>query len=220
MGKKWKGKNLKTEGRVLNKAALIYDFVQPVVTLGQEKRLNSFIAKSLLPGEGDNIIDIGCGTGVLTAEIADSFKEIRITGIDASMSMIKTAIRKRGKPNCRFVQALGEDLPFENGSFDTAVSALFFHHINKNLKIKCLSEIMRILKPGGRVVIADMNIPYTIRGEIISYLAWKLLFQPEIRENMTGLVNILLKDQGFINIKDTGRFSGYITVTEAEKGEI
>ena len=63
-----------------------------------------------------------------------------------------------------------------------------------------------------------MGIPYTMSGKLISYLAWKLLRQPEIKENTEGLLTSLIKEKGFLNIRETGKFSGYITVTEAQKG--
>ena len=211
--------DLETEGRVLNKAALIYDYVQPFVTFGQELKINS--AVSVILGEelenSSNILDIGCGTGLMTSEIAGQNSSWIVTGIDASFSMIKYAEKKRSSENCIFQQALGENLPFDESTVDAAVSALFFHHINKNLKKKTLAEIKRILKPGGKVIIADMGIPYTALGKITSYLAWKLLRQPEIRENSVGMMTELIKQEGFINYRETGRYSGYITIMEAEK---
>ena len=76
---------------------------------------------------------------------------------------------------------------------------------------------MRTLVPGGKLIIADMDKPYTKLGTLISYSAWKLLNQPEIKENIDGLVDVLVAETGFKNIEKIGRFSGYISVTKAEK---
>ena len=208
---------MKTEGRVLNRAALIYDYVQPIVTFGQETKINRAVAESLKLEAGNKVLDIGCGTGNMTSLISRVHSGCFVTGIDASASMIKTARRKRGTQNCMFIQALGENLPFGKETFNSVTSALFFHHINIDLKRKTLEEILRILKPGGKLIIADMGIPYTMTGKLTSYLAWKLLRQPEIRENTEGLLTKLIKEKAFINIRETGKFSGYITLTEAEK---
>lgn len=209
---------LKTEGRVLDKAAAVYDLVQPLVTLGQEKRLNRWLAAYLPVEAGSEILDVGCGTGLLTAEIARRHFRSRVTGIDASPSMIAVAGRKRSLANCSYRVALAESLPFAAAAFDFVTSALFFHHVYCRLKKICLREIYRVLKPGGRLLLADMDTPYTPLGWALSLGAWKIFRQPEIKENIDGVMADLIVEQGFVKLEKAARFSGYIAVWSAEKG--
>ena len=211
--------NMETQGRVLNNAAYIYDLVQPLVTFGQEGRINAAMADTLNLEPGSRILDVGCGTGLMTAELARRNRDCRALGIDASAPMIKVAKKKRGSERCRFLQALAEDLPFDDGSFDAVTSALFFHHIDLPLKKKALSEIYRVLKSPGVLLVADMGIPYTGIGRLTSFLAWKIYRQPEIRENSLGRLTEIVKESPFENYTELGQFSGYITLFRAEKNQ-
>ena len=212
-------KALPTRGRVLVHAAVIYDAVQPFVTLGQEARLNRWLAEQVtLPG-GEQVLDVGCGTGLLTVQIAQGHPSLQVTGIDASRPMIDVANRKRNSSNCHFQQALGEDLPFPDAHFAMVTSALFFHHVDRELKRQTLQEIRRVLKPGGKLLIADMDKPYTPLGWAMSWTAWKLLRQPEIKENMDGILREEIEHAGFLNLTELSRFSGYIRVLHARRGQ-
>jgi len=209
--------SLPTRGRVLVKAASVYDAVQPVVTLGQESRLNRWVANKVKLSKDQSVLDVGCGTGLLTYEISKANPESEIFGIDASEPMIDVARRKRSNEKCNYRQALGENLPFEDESFDVVTSALFFHHVDYELKQKCLSEAFRVLKKGGKLLIADMGKPYTFMGVLLSYGAWIFFRQPEIKENIDGVLDRLIPEAGFDNFEKIARFSGYITVISARK---
>jgi len=208
---------LPTRGRVLVRAATVYDAVQPFVTLGQEARLNRWLAQQIeLPAQSC-VLDIGCGTGLLTVRIAEQHPQADVVGIDASKPMIDVATRKRAMANCHFKQALGEELPFPDNHFELVTSALFFHHVDRELKQRTLQEIRRVLKPGGTLLIADMDRPYTALGWAMSWTAWKLLRQPEIKENMDGVLREEIDHAGFINHHELGKFSGYIRVFQAQR---
>ena len=210
---------LVTDGRVLVKAASVYDMVQPLVTLGQEKRLNVWLANYIQVPSRSLILDVGCGTGLLTAAIAKKHSDATVIGIDASKTMIAVAERKRQSENCTYKAALAEKLPFASETYAVVTSALFFHHIHFALKKRCLEEIYRILKPGGQIIIADMDVPYTKLGWALSIGAWLIFRQPEIKENIDGKLDGLITECGFCDIKKPVRFSGYISVWSATKGE-
>ena len=210
---------LPTRGRVLVHAAVIYDAVQPFVTLGQEARLNRWLAEQIKLPDGGRVLDVGCGTGLLTVQIAQGHPGLQVIGIDASRPMINVAKRKRGSDNCHFQQALGEDLPFPDAHFEMVTSALFFHHVDRELKQQTLQEIRRVLKPGGELLIADMDKPYTPLGWAMSWTAWKLFRQPEIKENMDGILREEIESVGFLNLTELARFSGYIRVLHALRSE-
>jgi ubiquinone/menaquinone biosynthesis C-methylase UbiE len=214
-----KNESLVTDGRVLVKAAAIYDLVQPLVTLGQEKRLNEWLAQYIQVPRQSLILDVGCGTGLLTAAIAENHRTATVIGIDASKTMIAVADRKRRSQNCSYQAALAEKLPFSAESCTVVTSALFFHHVNFALKKRCLQEIHRILKPGGQIIIADMDTPYTKLGWALSIGAWLLFRQSEIKENIDGMLDSLITECGFCGLEKPARFSGYISVWSATKGE-
>ena len=110
-----------------------------------------------------------------------------------------------------------ESLSFEDGAFDAVVSSLFFHHVPLDLKRRALSEAFRVLRPGGRLVIADMHTPTTLKGALVSHVARWLLFQPQIGENIRGVLPALMEAAGFVRPIRVKTYFGYITVFSTYK---
>src|SRR5512139_1893026 len=167
-------RSIPTRGRTLDYAAWVYDVFEPVLMLGQHESYNRSIIDALELEPRHRVLDLGCGTGVLTRLIADRLDPDAggfCLGIDAAAKMVAIAEKKRSGPACRFEVMAAENLALEDGSFDAVVSSLFFHHVPLDLKEKGLSEAFRVLRPGGRLVIADMHTPATFAGALVSHIA-------------------------------------------------
>ena len=204
-----------TRGRTLDYAAGVYDLLEPWVMFGQQAKINRDVIDALKIEPHHHILDIGCGTGVITCAIADRLTKERngiATGIDAAGKMIEGAVRKRGSDTCRFKVAAAEKLPFENELFDRVVSTLFFHHIQFDLKQEAFKEAYRILKPGGRMVICDMHIPETAFGWLVAHTSRWLLFQPQIGENIRGVLPDVIETTGFTPPILEKTYLGYISL--------
>ncbi len=103
-------------------------------------------------------IDVGCGDGYITSQIAKKFKEV--VGVDISKEAIKIAKKKNLKIS--FVAATCVNLPFSDNSFDTVVASEIIEHVNYNDGKMLLKEAKRILKPQGKLIISTPNLsnPY------------------------------------------------------------
>ena len=208
---------MRTTGVTLDHAAPLYDWLAPMMTLGLEARLHRHVIEALALDRPMAVLDIGCGTGTLTRLIANRMPPGGgwIVGIDAAEKMIEVARRKANSPRLQFEAALAEDLPFPPGSFDRVVSTFFFHHLDAGLKRRALEEIHRVLRPGGHAVILDVDIPYTLFGRLSAYAGYWLFQQPEIKENIDGLLRQIMGSGSF---KDHWRIAsqhaGYLSLFE------
>lgn len=106
---------------------------------------------------GERVLDIGCGAGVDTFIAAQMVGPTgKVVGIDLVPEMLDRAKKNLALINLEnvvFRTATAEDLPFANAEFDVVISNGAFNLIPD--KAKALTEIFRILKPGGRLMIAD-----------------------------------------------------------------
>ena len=213
-------KSVPTRGRTLDYAAGVYDILEPWVMFGRQNFINRQVVEFLDIKARDKILDIGCGTGVVTQLIARQLSSEQggmAMGIDAAGKMIKGAVKKRKSATCAFKVAAAESLPFENESFDSVVSTLFFHHIQLDLKEKAFAEAFRVLKPGGKLVVCDMHIPETIMGSLIAHASRWLLFQPQIGENISGVLPSVIEGAGFEKPRLVKTYLGYITLFLSKK---
>jgi ubiquinone/menaquinone biosynthesis C-methylase UbiE len=107
--------------------------------------------------EGEAILDIGCGAGVdsiIAARLVGPSGSV--TGIDLVPEMLARAsenARLAGLDNVTFQESSAEQLPFPDNSFDMVISNGVFNLVVD--KVKALSEVFRVLKPGGRFLLAD-----------------------------------------------------------------
>ncbi len=122
----------------------------------QALRQQTLALARLQPGEA--VLDVGCGTGTLALEAARRVGHAgQVAGIDPSAVQIIRAQAKAARTQLpvAFQTGVIEQLPFADQTFDAALSTLMMHHLPKPLKHQGLAEIARVLKPGGRLVIAD-----------------------------------------------------------------
>ena len=112
---------------------------------------------ALEPRPGDTIVDIGAGTGLLTLDLARAVGDDgRIIAVDPSPEMRTAAVARCGdRPNVRIVEGLVDALPLDDESIDRAVSLQVFEYLDDIPA--ALSEIRRILRPNGKLVIGDLH---------------------------------------------------------------
>jgi arsenite methyltransferase len=107
--------------------------------------------------EGEEILDIGCGCGVDSMVAAAMTGPTgSVVGIDVTSEMLERArqnLAETGFKNVTFQKAGGEALPFPDQRFDTVVSNGVFNLVPD--KLTALEEVFRVLKPGGRLMMAD-----------------------------------------------------------------
>src|SRR6266566_3444779 len=124
----------------------------------RELRQKTASLAHLQPGE--QVLDVGCGTGTLAIEVARRVGRAgRVAGVDPGIQQIARARSKAARRTLPIDFQIGviEHLPFSDQTFDVVLSTLMMHHVPDSLKSQGLSEIARVLKPGGRLVIADFK---------------------------------------------------------------
>jgi len=147
-----------TEGRLIRWAAF-YDGLVNALTLGHAGMLRNLTVDRALIKSGEKVLDVGCGTGGVTIPAKQRVgKTGEAAGIDPAPEMIAVARKKAERANLEIDFRVGviESLPYPDATFDAVTSSLMMHHLPHELQVSGLAEIYRVLKPGGRLLIADM----------------------------------------------------------------
>ncbi len=137
-----------------------YDRVNHDMSLGIDRRWRrrfvGAIARSL-DVESPVVLDLACGTGDLTKAMAE--RGWQVTGLDISEEMMALGKAKCGHlhPQPVFVTGSAEQIPFADASFDAVTIA--FGLRNFDHRAHCLTEIRRVLKPGGQLAVLEFAVP-------------------------------------------------------------
>lgn len=191
-----------TDG-VLIRWAPYYDFFVNIMTVGHARMLRRTTVDEALIQPTDSILDVGCGTGEVALLAKTRAKEGNVYGIDPAPEMISVARSKaaRRKLDVDFRVGVIEALPFPDASMDVVTSSLMMHHLPEELKIRGLAEIYRVLKPGGRLLIADFMRP---TGSFINHLFIAFTQHQGMQSGIEDLQK-LLKNVGFSEVKKTDK---------------
>ncbi len=105
--------------------------------------------------DGRRVLDVGCGEGALAVELRR--RGAQVTGVDPSGSMIAAARKRAEAAGCpvALLQAQGQQLPFADASFDVVIAKTVLCFVGDGQPF--ISEMARVLRPGGRFVIGELN---------------------------------------------------------------
>ena len=133
----------------------LYDPVLRLTT--RERRFKVQLLDQLAPQSSERILDLASGTGTFAFAVARRAPSAAIIGIDADADVLRIAEHKQHRADrvVPFLRGLSFALPFATGVFDRVVSSLFLHHLTTADKLRTLTEVVRVLRPGGHFHLAD-----------------------------------------------------------------
>ena len=154
-----------------------YDFVNSLTTLGFDKSWRKQAAKKLNPG---SVLDLGSGTGASYTDLIN----FDVTALDPDEQMLSLNNFEKK------VVGKGEELPFKENSFDNVLCCFVWRNVSDTEK--ALSEVYRVLKPGGKFILLDMTRPKNSFLKIIHKIGTYILL------HFVGLITLNLKEYSFL----------------------
>ena len=213
-----------------------YDGLNRVISFGIDIKWRNKVVQLVSETQPKNILDIATGTGDLAINLTRT-KASKIIGLDISEGMLdvgrKKIVKKELQDTIDMVVGDSENLPFDDHTFD-AITVAFGVRNFENLEIG-LAEILRVLKPGGILVILETSVPtkfpfkqgYYLHNKVVLPLVGKLFSKDKsaydyLSESASKLpygeaFNNILKKTGFINSKALPQTFGVATIYTATK---
>src|SRR5918995_3530176 len=165
-----------------SKTASSYDSIVCLTTFGQDYLWKNHILSIL--DKRENILDLACGTGILSSLLSKSDKK-QVIGLDLALDYLKIAKKKR---HGFFINGNAETLPYKSDSFDTIISSYLAKYVDIR---KLIEECWRVLKHNGIIVFHDFTYP---QNAIIRSL-WDAYFVVlQIIGNFIGSWEIVFRD--------------------------
>lgn len=180
----------------------------------QQEMRRVFLADIDFPAQA-RVLDVGCGTGVLTRVIARWPGVGEIVGVDPAPSLLSKGRLLAGDlPNITFQEADGRELPFEDGSFDVAVFDSTLSHVPGP---ECaLAEAFRVLRPGGWLATFDGDYATTTVGlgehDPLQTCADATMANSVNDRWLMRRLSTLVRDAGFADVRS--RSHGFVETTE------
>lgn len=148
------------------------------------------------------VLDVGCGTGTLTLMAKRAAPAAEVIGIDGDPKILAIARAKAGHEAVQFDEGLATALPYPDASFDRILTSLVLHHLTTADKERAFAEMLRVLRPGGELHIADWAKPVGIFARTV-FGAVRWLDGPTTRDNAEGRIPGMVAAAGFVDVTET-----------------
>ncbi len=163
------------------------------------------------------VLDVGCGTGTLAVLIKRRCPTVDVVALDPDPRALARAQRKanRAAASVRFDRGFADALGYPDRAFDRVFSSMMFHHLDKADKDTTLREILRVLKPGGRLEFLDFAGPHA-HGH--GALARFIHSHHQLEDNDEDRILTRMNRAGFAEAKKVGdrsTFFGRVTLYQA-----
>ena len=206
------GPDSRTSGLVLRHGRS-YDAFAAAFFGGRRRQVYTRLAALSGVEPGDRSLDVGCGTGYFTRIMGHaSAPGGTAVGVDASEDAIARARRLTRLENCTFVNGIAEAIDVPDGTYDVVVSSLMMHHLPENVRPRVVGEMYRVLRPGGRVLIADFRPPASRLGRYIV----GAITGPMMKNTAVDLIEPMIRTAGFEGIT-TGDVRPWMRYVQARK---
>ncbi|MEU1414884.1 methyltransferase domain-containing protein [Streptomyces sp. NPDC046994] len=149
--------------------------------------------------DGQRVLDVGCGTGNLLRATGRRHPSADLVGLDPDPKALTRAERKarRAGLTVRLDRGFAQELPYGDDSFDRVFSSLMLHHLDSTSKDALLAEVRRVLRPDGRLVLADAVLDEQGHHHGHRQVGMRNRMREQLRDNVGDAVAQRIAGAGF-----------------------
>jgi len=184
------------------------------VLVGRKRALRRCLAELLEVRPGRRVLDVGCGTGTLALHFAKAVRPSGwVIGLDAAAEMIAAAAARsrRQGAQAEFAVAAAQRLPFPDSCFDAVLTSLMLHHLPAPDRPGAVAELLRVLGPGGRLVLADFKPPAGRASRAVA----RHLLGPSMAGSDVADITDLVRDAGALEVAQMPTPVGWLSAVVA-----
>lgn len=185
----------------------------------REEQFKRYLVKQARIEPGQRVLDLGCGTATLTILIKQTHPEAVVIGLDGDLKVLEIGRAKAHRAGVEIVldEGMAYQLPYPDQSFDRVLSSLVLHHLGTDNKRRALSEVYRVLRPGGELHVVDFGKPHTAWGRVLAPRIWRF---EQASDNLKGLLPEMFRQAGLAQVEEPAHFPtifGTLTAYQARK---